>query len=731
MNDLGISAPRVKRKHDPDERYTGKAGMFDNDELRDQSQHPYDLEAGRALFGRLWTWWVETRDLHYSARQLRLRDHEFYDGRQWTPEEAAEIRNRGQEPFVFNLVKLMVDWVTGTERRTRIDWNVLPREEEDVEPAGLKKSLLKYVSDVNKTGWGRSLAFSDAAKSGLGVLEDCVVTARNEEPCTSRYQDWKEIWWDAYSRDQLWRDCRFLFRKKWLDLDYAIAMWPQREECLRRTAATLLMPGVELLEDDAMMPALFAGTKDMLATSIAVATGRARQRVCIWECWYREPKRVKRFDSVLGREDDLHGQVFDAGNQDHVAASSDAIYSLVEGVTDEMHLAFFCEGGLLDSKVSPYKHGRFPFTPVWAYRDHLDGMPYGIIRQVIDPQRDYNKRRSKSLHLLSQNQKIYEAGAIDAEDEDAVLDEADRPDGRVRLNNGALKDKRFQINGNVDMAMGHVRLMEEDKENILETSGVTRENVGQSSNAVSGKAILAKQQQGAVSTAELFDNLRLSVQESGEKQLANLEQFMTKPKKFRLLGPKNAAKFLAVNQPIYDPATDRVLFHNDINAYSADFVVDQQDYRETIRMALSETLFELIGNIAASAPNVALALLPDALDLTDIPNKAQMVANVRQAIGLPASGDENDPEYLAQQAAKKAQDDAIAQAQQDAIAADNRLKNAKAAQAEAGATEATLKSRATALDIAGLAAAAAPITPAADRLWDANDKSPRPAQGAV
>lgn len=706
---------RIVRKHDPESRYAFRG---EDPEAGMDSAHPLDSEENRRLFGRLWTWWIETRDLHYNSRRLRLRDHEFYDGRHWTPEEEAAINARGQEALVFNLLKLMVDWVVGTERRTRIDWNVLPRTDDDVPKAPLKKELLKFVSDVNKTGWQRSFAFADAVKSGVGWLEDCVVTAKNEEPCTSRYQDWRGMWWDAYSRDNMLRDCRFLFRKKWLDLDYAIAMNPDREDLLRKSAVTLLEPGLELLDDDEMLPALFAGTRDMLASAVAKVCGRARERVQIWECWYYEPRRVRRFESVFGDEEELHGVVYDEGNDAHRAAEAEPYFTLVEGVTDELKLAFFCEAGLLRVMDSPYKHGRFPFTPIWAYRDHIDGMPYGVIRQSIDPQRDYNKRRSKSLFLLSVNQVHYEEDAIDEATEDDTFEEMQRPDGRVRYRKGALSGKKVEIRGNADMANGHVRLMEEDKENILETSGVTRENVGQSSNAISGKAILAKQQQGAVSTAELFDNLRLAVQESGEKQLSNIEQFMSMPKKFRVLGPDGATKWVMVNEPQFDPLTGEVTFENDITQHAADFVVDQQDYRETVRMAQSETLFELIGNIANASPNLAMKLLPMALDLTDIPNKTQMVAIARQEAGLPPAGEETGPEAQAQQQARaeaEAQQRALEQA---AAAANLRLTHAKAAQAEASATNVNLQGKRAALDTAGIVAAVAPFAPAADRLYE-------------
>ncbi len=705
--------------HDPDERYRHGTQVDD-----DYTGHPLDNDQNTRLFGRIWTWWRETEDAWAPNRLLRLRDHEFRDGRQWTPDEEAVMRSRGQEPLVFNQIKLMIDWVIGTERRTRIDWNVLPRAEDDVDRAQLKKQLLKYISDANKLGWHRSLAFADAATSGLGWLEDCVVAAADEEPCTGRYQDWRGMWHDFYSRDPALKDCRFVFRKKYLDLDYCEAMWPDRADILRSCSRNTLAPGLELVEDDGIMPALFAGTQATVQRVNAAFLGRARERVAVWECWYREPRKVRKFLSMFGDYAEFNGAEFDENNADHVAAKDNPIYTLTEGVSESMRVCFFCEKGLLAVKDSPYKHKQFPFTPVWGYRDSLDGTPYGMVRQAIDPQRDYNKRRSKSLHLLTTNQVLYEDGVILEDDEDSFFDEAARPDGRMRVRAGSLADRRIEIRSNTELAASHFQLMQEDKENILEVSGVTRENVGQSSNAVSGKAILAKQQQGAVSTAELFDNLRLAVQLSGEKQLSNIEQFMSMPKQFRILGPDGTNKWIMVNRPTYDPLTGMVKFENDVTEHNADFVVDQQDYRETIRMAQAESMFELVGNIAATAPDVALSILPFAMELTDVPNKQAMLSVVREKLGLAPAGEENSEAAQAEKAARQADADAQKQLERAAITADTRVKNARAARDEAAAARETIQGKRDALDTASIAHAAIPVVPAADRLYDGSKPLP-------
>lgn len=706
---------RVEPKFDPDSRYQPRAGL-DPDPLDNDSGHVLDNEENRDLFIKLWTWWCEARDAHFRSRAERLRDHEFYDGRHWTDEERAELEARGQAALSFPILKQMVDWITGTERRTRVDWNVLPREEGDVEGATQKKELLKFISDVNKTGWHRSQAFKDAAISGLGWLEDCVVSAKNEQQHVSRHQDWKGMYWDPHSRDLAFKDCRYIIRKKYLDLDYACAMFPDRAHVLRASSQSNLDPGLELVDDDAMLSSLYVGSRAILSGSVALILGTARQRVPVFEMWYRQPTAYKRLESCCGDDSDpLHGVDFDATNQEHVKAVNGPLFTLTEGVTDKMRVAFFAETGLLKVADSTYRHGEFPFTPIWAFRDHLTGMPYGVVRQAIDAQCDYNKRRSKSLYLLSVNRVLYEDGTIDEADEDNVLAEASRPDGQVRLKKNALSENRFRIDAQADMMSGHVRLMEEDKENIHEITGVTRENVGQESGAISGRAILAKQQQGAVTTAELFDNYRLAMQLSGEKQLSNVEQFMSLPKVFRVLGADGKARWERINRPVWDEATQTVRFENDITTRAADFVVDQQDYRETMRMALSESLFELIGRMA---PENGMALLDIAIDLTDLPNKQALANRIRKLNGQPAPGKEDSPEVQAANEEAEAARAADAAEAREERRAGTRLKHAQAGKAEAETTSTTIRGKREALDTAGMVNAVVPLAPAADRLYE-------------
>lgn len=695
-------------------------------------QHPLDAENARRLLAKVTEWWDEARDGHADNRRQQYIDADYRDGHQWKPDDASILIDRGQVPLTFPLIKQMRDWITGTERRTRIDWNVLPREEDDVKTSAVKKSLLKYISDVNSIGFERSRQFDDAVDVGVGWLEECYSRDGFEEPITAAHVDWKTVWWDPFARKTNLRDCRYIHRAKFVDLDYAIAMFPDRQARLEAAALQTLDPDSELLDLDAAVPMMFFSSHSQhtslpgsaasyVIRSSMAGRNRSRQRVLLIETWYRQPTAVK----LIAGDPEWDGRRYEPTNTDMVAAQKSGVISLVDSVTEEMRVCFWTPGTLLKEQASPYRHGRFTFTPCWGYRRHRDGLPYGVIRLVRDSQDEYNKRRSKALFLLSVNRVEYEDGAFSKEDEDEMLEEYSRPDGRIRLSKGALSENRVRVTPGSTAAQAEISLMQEAKDNIYETSGVTRENTGQDSNAASGKAILAKQQQGAVTTAELFDNYRMSIQFSGQKLLSICEQYMTMPKVFRILGPNGAAQWERINQVSVNDAMQAV-FENDITRHSADFVVDEMDYRETVRMAMADQLFELLGRMD---PQVSLQLMDAAVELTDLPNKGALAARIRAISGQPEPGTEDSDEAkLARDQAKQAQDAEAALTREERMAGIRKtLSEAMRNEADAGNKKVDTKQKS--LDVAAAVSQAPGLAPAADALSGA-DQAPVPERAA-
>jgi hypothetical protein len=222
---------------------------------------------------------------------------------------------------------------------------------------------------------------------------------------------------------------------------------------------------------------------------------------------------------------------------------------------------------------------------------------------------------------------------------------------------------------------------------IREVSGVNGENLGRDTNANSGKAILAKQEQGGLLTAEIFDNLLLAFQLQGELKLALIEQFWTADKAIRILGSRGTMEWLQLN---HEQPDGSIL--NDITSRKADFVVGEQDYRLSMRLAMFDTLANLVAQLP---PDIAVQFLDLLVELGDVPEKEEFLRRIRQLNGHVDPDAQLTPEQqAAQQAAQqaKAQADAVAQRMIELEAQEREASIAdKLASAEAKRAEAQLK----------------------------------------
>lgn len=678
--------------------------------------HPLDTTESIKIHSKMLDYWYTALDASYDNRVEQMLDYDFYDHIQWSEEDKAVLAARHQAPLTYNKIKMALDWVIGTERRTRIDGVVHPREESDVEVAAVKSELLKYLSDTNRVPWARSQAFKDAAIAGCGWTEETIKADQADEPVSVSHVPWRQMRRDPVSRALDLSDCRFLLRDKFVDLDYAEAMFPERIDLVNRAAHDHYDGDYGSYENELDLPQVFrrydSRGHEMVGRRISGRSSlesRCRLRVRLIECWFRRPMAHKR---IWGG--DFKGDRFDAANPQHAAAAaamkeqSSPVYSLTDAVTEEMWCAIFTEEGLLQLKQSPFKHGKFPFTPYWCYRRNRDGMEYGLVRGVRDSQEDLNKRMSKLLWALSTNQLFYEDGAIDEDRLEEAKREIAKPNGVIPLKQNGLQ--RIKVERNLDVAEAQIKLLELDAAHIHDGTGVNREMMGRETNAVSGRAILAKQQEGAVTTAELFDNYRLGIQLSGEKQLSLTEQFMTEERQFRIVGEQKGIDWRVVNQVRLDTLNNVWVVDNDISRNHADFIVDQQDFRESMRQAFAEQFFDMLSKMP---PDVSIQLLDLAFEMIDMPGKDEVVQRIRKITGQGDNQvDPESPEAIAQQQQEQQERDIALRERMAKVGIDE----AKREEIMAKAKTLQIKSKADALNVAELLEILLPLAPAADRL---------------
>ena len=599
-------------------------------------KHPLDSPENQEKLRKLMMWRRQARVAQADNRMEQAIDEDYYDGIQYTPEDLHVLLERNQPPLVYNVTKNTINFILGTERRARMDSRVLPRKKSSASSAKTKTKIMKYTQDVSKGEFEWSMAFTDAVKAGIGWIENGA-RKDGDEPIFMRHESWRNMWFDHLGRSLDGKDWRYVIREKWCDLDIAEELFPERADSLKvmAEAANSLYPYLPediVISDTASefdiesdLDALFGGPFDGI-----------RERVKLIEGWYRMPARVQIMherqagDTPYGA---LDGKIFRGDNEDHKYLVKGNWFTLTDCLTMTVRCAIWVGATLLQDDLSPYYHNRFPFTPLFCYRRSRDNMPYGVIRDMRDPQSDLNKRRSRSLFLLSANRVIHDKGAVD--DKVKAYEEVNRPDGMIEVNDG----KRFEINKEIQEIAVHTEMARDDERFISNITGVTPEARGQSERDLSGVAIGKLQMQTQTTSGVFFDNYYYARQNEGEIRLNLIEQFCDKEKEYRITGDQGKDEFIKANE-FKDGKIE-----NNITESQADFIMGKQDYRESLRMAMFETLSQLVTSLAQSMPQVALALLDEVIEFMDeLPNKDEIVARIRKINGQNAPEDEMTPE---------------------------------------------------------------------------------------
>ena len=670
-----------------------------------QAKQREDDEAARRRFQQRKGWFITEMMRQQANRYQMALDEAYYDGDQWTPEEAAEVMARGQNPVVFNECAPMVDFLMGTERRMRVDFTVQNRSdpsEEAFQDATNKQALLKFVDDINRTQFVRSDAADDKFKAGLGWLEVGVRADPTDYPIYKRRESWRNMLYDSLGQSLVCEDWRYQFRFREVDFDIVEAMIPGD----RRDKVDMLRRAVINADTRAHMDWLNGGGLAGYGLNAIVGDSgtvgkwtsydaeawlqNPRERVLLIEAWTVEPFR------------ETTGEGF--------------------GIEDRMRMrkraAVMTEYDTIFESWSPYKHDKFPFIPDWCYRRKKDGAPYGVIRRHRGPQDSLNKHMSKAQFRIATRQILIEDGALDPDlmDIHELEERAGDPSAVLQLARGALSGNKFEIKDGAQLAEADIALAERFAASIRSNGPVSTEARGQeNSQTISGKARAIREEQAGRLVAELFDKSYLARQLEGEITLSLAEQYHTEPITFPKQGDTRRTEYISLNQP--DPANPAGGKLNDITARKAAFVIGEAPWQQSLAEASFEAMMSMLGELAKVAPQVVISVLDVVFEMNpSLPKKHLLLRRIRQATGMDDPDEGETPEAQARKAEKEALAKAQMQAQLAQLQADVAEAQAKGQKLNAEAMSKRLEALYMAAQAAQVLTMAPEIAPVADEL---------------
>lgn len=163
-------------------------------------------------------------------------------------------------------------------------------------------------------------------------------------------------------------------------------------------------------------------------------------------------------------------------------------------------------------------------------------------------------------------------------------------------------------------------------EEIKATTGITDANLGQQSNETSGRAILARQQQGNRANADFVANRNIAIRQCGMILLDMLPRLYDTPRVARILGPDGQPDLVWIGKQAVDRDGNEYLY--DLSAGRYDVAVDAGPAYATRRQESAVAMVETL----RSVPMIGQAAPDLVVQAQDWPDADKLAARLRRAL---------------------------------------------------------------------------------------------------
>jgi len=514
-------------------------------------------------------------------REEAIEDYKFYAGHQDSDEVLKLLAEQQRPAPVFNEVKPKVDMLIGMAGQTKWDIHLLPHGQEDESLAELASALLKYFRDKEHFVDKETDVFTHTVKSGRSFIYFYIDKQNPFQPVVKakRYPG-EHVYVDPDSIEYDLSDARYVHIEKWLTEEEMERYWP-----------------------DIDLPYLrgeqYYNGKLMFFNEVS-------DRYRVIECWHkRYEKRLWFIDPVTGKETSLLPKEF-ATYSRQLREGIEIHGQLVkfeeelrayEAWKEVIWVTIFSGYYVIEEAKSPYNMEHFPIVMCGAYHCDDENIWFSVINQMKDPQRAKNTLNRQLLHLLQTLPKgmlVHEAGAV-LNIEEYEERSAD-PAFHLQLSQGGLSRVMFQqqpaispLYGQLDQIYGQA---------MKDASGIQNEMMGvQTTSREPGVSVRARQETGIAVLFVLFDNYRRFRKRAAEIYFRLLQQYVTDPLVFRIMGDRGQQLYQINTQ-----TNPQVEGWNDITAVDFDLILDDAVYTASMRNVVAQILTEYSHNNPGTVP---------------------------------------------------------------------------------------------------------------------------------
>ena len=488
-----------------------------------------------------WDRYERARDNgHLEYVQMAKTCDEYYQGAQWDEDDRAALEAEGRPALTINTILPTVNTILGEQSTRRADIQFKPRRGGDQEVANILTKLYMQIADNNKLDWVEQQVFSDGLiMDGRGYFDvrmDFSDHVEGEVRITSK--DPLDILIDPDAKDADPKTWNEVFETKWMTLDEVQELYGKdKADRLLFIAENGMSFGPDSIEYQETRYGDTENSDDYFGSG--VPGDDEYRNVKTLRVVERQHKKLGRASFYVDPDTGDQRQAPDEWNEKKQKKFAKQYnLTLITKVVKKVRWTVTCDQVVLHDGWSPYND--FTIVPFFCY--FRRGNPFGVIRNLLSPQEQLNKIASQELHIVNTTANsgwMVESGSLVGMTADDLEEHGAETGLVLEYARGTNPPQKIQPNS---IPTGLDRIAQKAAANIKTISGVNDSMLGTDSAEVSGVAIQAKQNRGAIMIQVPLDNLRKTRHYLAEKILNLVQTFYTEQRVIQVTNDEDPLK---------------------------------------------------------------------------------------------------------------------------------------------------------------------------------------------
>jgi len=490
----------------------------------------------------IWSPWQE-----YAKSDLRAKTFTSLTSEDW--KKLTDLKNG--EPITNNLVRRMISIVTGVQRRNRMSIKYEAQGDED---RAVNEDLTKISDWIMTKSHGYhviSSAFAGAMSTGLNLINQYPNKPQQSFSPMAFVPMMERVGYNAFLlgptfNKQDLSDCPYGILRKKVSPDLAMRLLPDRVAMIKKIQK-------HHRSDDGKFPNM---PNDKLYGEHLLNYDEFQKRIS------RTANIVVNLQTGQPVIDPNTGQWLEIkGNQEQrdQFLSLYPILDIVKEQIDTVEVIVYLDGHEVGHESDPWGIGDFSFSPIWCYFDPDESELRYRIRSMARDLKDVNRMTDKKANFILSVLFQQAWHGMDVEENTLVDPEQawqSGPAPRI-FKDGKIGANAYRDRTPPDVPQGVMLSIDQDHQTLNRVAGQNEEmaGMGKGTDKISGLLSKLRMSQGLVGQTDLLDNLDLSQELLGTKQL-KLIQRMPVQTLTRILNRPPAPGFKERGLGMFDAITE-------------------------------------------------------------------------------------------------------------------------------------------------------------------------------